>query len=103
MGFAWMEFKSRQERERDERDYLLRIFPKGREQKKAVEQELALRLPGMDRKGVMLYYVLIRDSMTGRDQESFEMASAVAMRRQHMVKVTPAVTAAVRAVMEENS
>lgn len=103
MGFTWMELKSRQERERDEREYLLRIFPGGKEQKKAVEQELALRLPGMDMKGVMLYYILIRDAMTGRDGEGFEMAAVMAMKKQHMVKVTPGIIAAVKAVMEENS
>lgn len=103
MSFTWMEFKSRREREQDEQEYLLRIFPGGKEQKKAVEQELASRLPGVNTSGVMLYYVLIRDAMTGRDGDSFEMAAARAMKKQHIVRVTPVMTAAVKAVMEENS
>ena len=37
MSLFGLEFNSREERERDERDYLYRIFPGGNEQKKAVE------------------------------------------------------------------
>lgn len=103
MSFMGMNFKSRAEQERDKQDYLLRIFPEGKKQKKAVEQELALRIPGVDVKGVMLYYILIRDAMTAGAGDSFEMAAAMAMKKQRMVKVTPGIMAAVKAVMEENS
>lgn len=103
MGFTWMEFKSRHERELDEQEYLLRIFPGGREQKKTVEQELSRRLPGIDVKGVMLYYILIRDAMTSRHGESFDLAAVTAMKKQHMVKVTPRIIAAVKEVMAGNS
>lgn len=48
MSLFGLEFKSREEREREERDYLYRIFPGGNEQKKAVEKELASKLPWVE-------------------------------------------------------
>ena len=76
MSLFGLEFKSREERERDERDYLYRIFPGGDEQKKAVEKELASKLPWVEIRGLMLYYILMRDAMTGRDGVGFEDAVA---------------------------
>lgn len=103
MSFMGLEFKSREERERDEKDYLLRIFPGGNEQKAAVEKELCSRLPGVDDKGLMLYYILVRDAMTGRDGMSFEEAVAKVAKRQRMIKTTPEIIATVKSVMDENS
>ena len=46
MSLFGLEFKSREERERDERDYLYRIFPGGNEQKKAVEEKHFVSIEG---------------------------------------------------------
>ena len=103
MGFMGLDFKSREERERDEKDYLLRIFPGGNEQKAAVAEKLASRLPWVDDKGIMLYYVLVRDAMTGRDEISFEEAVAKVAKKQRMVKITPEILKTVKEVLDENS
>ena len=114
MSLFGLEFKSREERERDERDYLYRIFPGGNEQKKAVEaldaipgigtveKELASKLPWVEIRGLMLYYVLMRDAMTGRDEMDFEDAVVKVSKRQRMIKVTPEILKVVREVLDEN-
>lgn len=102
MSLFGLEFKSREERERDERDYLYRIFPGGNDQRKAVEKELASRLPGVDSKGLLLYYILVRDAMTGRDPMSFEEASVRMEKKQRVIKITPKIIDVVRSVLEEN-
>ena len=118
MSLFGLEFKSREEREREERDYLYRIFyldENGNrsssqagyyrveiEQKKAVEKELASKLPWVEIRGLMLYYVLMRDAMTGRDEMDFEDAVVKVSKRQRMIKVTPEILKVVREVLDEN-
>ena len=100
MNVFGMEFKSREEREREEQEYLYRIFPGGNEQKDRVEKELTSRLPGLDGKGLMLYYILLRDAMTGRDGMCFEDAAARISKKQRILKATPEMLSVVRAVMD---
>ena len=102
MGLFGFEFKSREERERDEQDYLYRIFPGGKEQKAAVEKELASRLPGEDKKALLLYYVLMRDAMTGRDALGFEAAVAKLSRKQQILKASYRVREVIKEIMDEN-
>ena len=102
MSLFGLEFKSREEREREERDYLYRIFPGGNEQKNAVEKALASKLPWVEIRGLMLYYVLMRDAMTGRDEMDFEDAVVKVSKRQRMIKVTPEILKVVREVLDEN-
>lgn len=100
MGFLGLDFKSREEREQEERDYLYRIFPGGGDEKAAVEKELASRLPGLDGKELMLFYILVRDAMTVRGGCSFEDAAARVAGKQRILKVTPEIVEAVKAVMD---
>ena len=50
----------------------------------------------------MLYYVLMRDAMTGRDRMDFEDAVVKVSKRQRMIKVTPEILKVVREVLDEN-
>lgn len=101
MNLFGFEIKSKEERERDEQEYLLRIFPGGVEQKQAVEKKLKESLGKEDMKAVMLYYILVRDMMTAGHGMSFEEASAKVARKQQIGKMTPGVPEIVRQVMEE--
>lgn len=101
MNLFGIEFKSKEEREQEERDYLLRIFPGGPEQKEAVEEKLKARLPKMDTKAVMLFYILVRDTMTARNGADFETAVEKVGRKQQMIKVTPEILETVKSIMEE--
>ena len=68
----------------------------------AVEKELASKLPWVEIRGLMLYYVLMRDAMTGRDEMDFEDAVVKVSKRQRMIKVTPEILKVVREVLDEN-
>lgn len=100
MNLFGLEIKSKEEREQEEREYLLRIFPGGTEQKAAVEQELKRRLPSVDTKAVMLYYILVRDVMTSRKGAAFEEAVEQVGKKQHMLNATPEILDTVRSLME---
>ena len=56
----------------------------------------------MEIRGLMLYYVLMRDAMTGRDEMDFEDAVVKVSKRQRMIKVTPEILKVVREVLDEN-
>lgn len=100
MNLFGLEIKSREEREQEEREYLLRIFPGGAEQKAEVEQELKRRLPAVDTKAVMLYYILVRDAMTSKKGATFEDAAKKVGKKQHMLNATPEILDVVRSLME---
>lgn len=101
MNLFGFEVKSKEEREREEQEYLLRIFPGGVGQKAAVEQRLKECLQKADIKAVMLYYILVRDMMTAGHGMSFEEAAAIVAKKQQIGKLTPDVPEIVRQVMEE--
>ena len=53
MQILGINFKSKAEREQDEKKYKERIFPGGEEEREKVCRELAKRLPGKDEKDVL--------------------------------------------------
>ena len=65
MQILGINFKSKAEREQDEKKYKERIFPGGEEEREKVCRELAKRLPGKDEKDLLMCYVHVRDRMTG--------------------------------------
>lgn len=101
MNWFGLEIKSKEEREQEEREYLLRIFPGGNAQKMAVEQELKIRLPMTDTKSLMLFYILARDIMTSKSGITFEDAVEMVGKKQRMTKMTPEILKIVRELMEE--
>ncbi|MCC8025741.1 MAG: hypothetical protein LIP16_10630 [Clostridium sp.] len=101
MNLFGLDIKSKEEREQEEREYLLRIFPGGPEQKVAVERELRTRLPWADIRSVMLFYVLVRDAMTAKNGPDFETAVEKVKNKQRMIKITPEILAVVRELMGE--
>ena len=65
MQILGINFKSKAEREQDEKKYKERIFPGGEEEREKVCRELVKRLPGKDEKDLLMCYVHVRDRMTG--------------------------------------
>ena len=53
MQILGINFKSKAEREQDEKKYKERIFPGGEEEREKVCRELVKRLPGKDEKDVL--------------------------------------------------
>lgn len=103
MNIFGLEIKTKEEKEKEEREYLCRIFPGGPEQKDVVERELKNKLPKADCKAVMLYYILVRDAMTAGDGMSFEAAVEKVSKKQRVVKMTPEMLVVVRDVMENHT
>lgn len=103
MNIFGFEIKSKEEREKEEKEYLHRIFPGGAGQRDLVEKELAQRVPKADGKAVMLYYILIRDAMTAGNGMSFEEAVAKVAKKQRVLKMTPVMMETVKRVMDENT
>ena len=54
MQILGINFKSKAEREQDEKKYKERIFPGGEEEREKVCRELAKRLPGKDEKDLLM-------------------------------------------------
>lgn len=100
MNIFGIEVKSREEKEKEEKAYLHRIFPGGTKQKDAVEQELKAMLPRADSKAVMLYYILVRDAMTGGEGMSFDDAVVQVAKKQRVLKMTPDMLQTVREIMK---
>jgi len=101
MNVFGFEFKTKEEREEEKREFFLRIFPKGLAQREEVEQALKTRLPNVDIKAAMFYYILVRDAMTSRGGAAFEEAAETAEKRQRMIKVTPEILETVRELMKK--
>ena len=103
MNIFGMEFKTKEEREKEMEAYLHRIFPGGEAQKAAVGQELKEQLPKVDGKALLLYYILVKDAMTAQDGMDFEAAVKKVAKKQSVLQATPQILEVVRRVMEENS
>lgn len=103
MNILGFEIKSKEEREKEEKAYLCRIFPGGAVQRDTVERELKERLPRADAKAVMLYYILVRDAMTEGDGMSFEEAVKKMAKKQGVLKTTQEMIQVVGEVMERHT
>lgn len=102
MNIFGIEVKSKEEREKEEQEYLHRIFPGGTEEKASVEQQLKDQLPKTDKKAVMLYYILVKDAMTAGPGMSFEEAVAKVAKKQSILKMTPEMVRTVKGIMENH-
>lgn len=101
MNVFGFEFKTKEEREEQKREFFLRIFPKGPAQREEVEQALRTRLPNVDIKASMFYYILVRDAMTSKGGAAFEEAARTAEKKHKMIKITPEILEAVRELIKK--
>ena len=99
MQIFGINFKSKAERERDEKKYKDRIFPGGEEEREKVGQELRKRLPGQDEKDLLLCYVHFMDQMTGAGL-SFDQVEKEAKESQWLSFADQKTFDAIREVME---
>ena len=99
MQILGFNFKSKAEREQDEKKYKDRIFPGGEEEREKVCLELKKRLPGEDEKDLLMCYVHFRDQMTG-DGLSFEQVEKEAKELQWLSFADQKIFDGIREVME---
>lgn len=97
-SFFGMEIRSKEEQAQEFADFSKRIFPYGEGQKDRISQILHELFPREDRQCLMVYYVSIKDEMTGRAAKSFE-AAAEAQMRTSVVRITPELVSGVRVLI----
>ncbi len=100
MQILGFNFKSKAEKERDEKNYRERVFPGGEEEREKVRKALTQRLPGKDEKDLMLCYVHIRDQMTGK-KLSFEQVVSEIGKIQWLSFADQEMLLGIREVMEQ--
>ncbi len=99
MQILGINFKSKAEREQDEKKYKDRIFPGGEKEREKICQELKKRLPGEDEKDLLMCYVHVRDQMTGAGL-SFEQVVKEAKGAQWLSFADEKTFDAIREVLE---
>ncbi len=103
MGRGWLDFRSKEEKERDYREFAERVFPQGPEQKKKVRARLKELLPKEDVTYIFMYYVALKDLMIRKPAMTFEAALGQVCGEIRVMKITPPVEAALRQVLEEDA
>ena len=92
--------RAKQEKEKEARDYMERVFPGGEKEREQVRQELTKRLPEKDEMDLLLCYVHIRDRMTGTGL-SFEQVAGEVEKLQWIPDMDQKSLDAIREVMEQ--
>ena len=102
MGRGWLDFRSREEKERDYREFTERVFPGGVEHKKRVRDRLKELLPKEDVTYVFMYYVALKDLMVRRPAVTYEEAMRQVCSEIRVLRMKPEIEAAIRQVLEED-
>lgn len=97
-SFFGMEIRSKEEKEQEFADFSKRIFPYGEAQKDRIGRLLHELFPREDRQCLLVYYVSIKDEMTGRAAKSYEEAVKSQMRAP-VVRITPELINGVKALI----
>ena len=102
MGRGWLDFRSREEKERDYREFTERVFPGGVEHKKRVRDRLKELLPKEVVTYVFMYYVALKDLMVRRPTVTYEEAMRQVCSEIRVLRMKPEIEAAIRQVLEED-
>ncbi|HJB06412.1 MAG TPA: hypothetical protein H9716_00915 [Candidatus Enterocloster faecavium] len=102
MGRGWLDFRSREEKERDYREFAERVFPGGTEHKKRVRERLKELLPKEDVTYVFMYYVALKDLLVRRPSTTFEEGMRQVCGEIRVMRITPQIKEAIQKVLEED-
>lgn len=86
-SFFGINFKSKEERERDYQNYFHKIFPYGESQKQKVENILGELVNKKEQNELMMHYILIKEAMIDTDEDYETIAKRIEKKR--IVKLTP--------------
>jgi len=92
------DMRSKDEKQRDFEAYSKRIFPYGDSHKEKVSEILTALYPKTNIKYLRMYYILLKDEMTGEDTVDFETAAKKLIKKS-MIKVTPELNADLHALL----
>lgn len=94
-GFLGLNFKSKEDREKDYQDYVNKIFPYGEAQKQKVQETLAKLINGEKESQLMMHYILIKEAMIDSKAEDYDII-ATKIEKKRLVKLTPELKACIR-------
>lgn len=86
-SFFGINFKSKEERERDYQNYFNKIFPYGESQKQKVENILGELVNKKEQNELMMHYILIKEAMIDTEEDYETIAKRIEKKR--IVKLTP--------------
>lgn len=92
------DMRSKEEKQKDFEDYSKRIFPYGDSHREKVSEILAALYPKTNIKYLRMYYILLKDEMTGEDGADFEIAVKKLVKKS-VIKVTPELNADLHALL----
>lgn len=93
------DFRSKEEKARSYEAYSKRIFPYGDEQREKVTELLVALFPDLKRQYLSMYYILIKEGMTEKEQKDFEAAEKKAAKYRLLPK-KPELKAAVKVLLD---
>lgn len=94
-------FKSKEEREKEYQEYFKRIFPYGEPQRQMIHEILAKLNNGKQENQLMMHYILIKEAMIDAEIKDYE-AIAAKIEKQRIVKLTPELKACIRILIYED-
>jgi hypothetical protein len=97
-NFFGFNFKSKEEREKEYRDYLHKIFPYGEPQKQKVQELLVNLLNKNQGNQFMMHYILIKEAMIDAEVKDYD-AIAAGVEKKRFVKLTPELKDCVRVLI----
>lgn len=92
------DMRSKEEKQKDFEVYSKRIFPYGDSHKDKVSEILSALYPKTNIKYLRMYYILLKDEMTGEDAVDFE-AAVKKLIKKSVIKVTPELNADLHALL----
>lgn len=102
MGRGWLDFRSREEKERDYREFTERVFPGGLDHRKRVRNRLKELLPKEDVTYIFMYYVALKDLLVRRPSMTFEEGMRQITGEIRVLRMTPPIEEAIRTVLKED-
>lgn len=92
------DMRSKEEKQRDFEAFSKRIFPYGDTHREKISEILSGLYPKTNIKYLRMYYILLKDEMTGENAVDFETA-VKKLAKKSVVKVTPELNASLHALL----
>ena len=102
MGIGWLDFRSKEQKERDFRDFSERVFSGGLPHKRQVRERLREVSGVKDVTYLFLYYVALKDLLVRKPKLSFEEGLSQVCAEIQVMKHTPGEREAIRQVLKED-
>ena len=102
MGIGWLDFRSKEQKERDFRDFSVRVFSGGLPHKRQVRERLREVSGAKDVTYLFLYYVALKDLLVRKPKMSFEEGLGQVCTEIQVMKLSPGEREAIRQVLKED-